>query len=222
MSGIGIIGSTSAVAAETSGAGALKTDGRQPITLTTEGTYEFGITTGDMAAGLAAASPILEFRSPSKYSILHSIDICAASNGTGFAAGLAFFNLFRLKTHTVIATGGGAVAMTALMGYCRTGMATPTALMQLSATAALTIGSGAVADTNAIAQAGPFTVGTATLTNFTNGGVVRLYDEGKHPLVSAPDEGWTIRATVPATGVWIGKINVRWSELVSVPTTLSL
>ena len=63
-----------------------------------------------------------------------------------------------------------------------------------------------------MAQAGPFTVGTATLTNFTLG-VANLYTAGEFPLILAPNEGFTIRATVPATGVWIGKINLHWSEV---------
>lgn len=212
---IGLQGGTSGVVADVTTSKQLRVDSHQSVTLVTEGSYRMGVTTGDMAAALAAASPILEFRNANtaKSCILHKVEICAASNGTGFAAGLAFFNLFKLRTHTVIATGGGAVAMTTAMGRQQSTQSNPGALIQLSATAALTIGSGATADTNAVAQAGPFTVGTATLTNFTGGGKVTLYDEGAFPLILAPNEGFTIRATVPATGVWIAKINLHWSEV---------
>jgi hypothetical protein len=212
--GIVQIGSVSGVGQDVTAGGAAKVDTRQAVSLVTEGSYRMGVTTGDMAAGLAAAAPILEFRNANtaKSCILHSVSVCAASNGTGFAAGIAFFNLFKLRTHTVIATGGGAVAMTTAMGRQQSTQSDPGALIQLSATAALTIGSGATADTNAVAQAGPFTVGTATLTNFTLG-VANLYTAGEFPLILAPNEGFTIRATVPATGVWVGKINLHWSEV---------
>jgi hypothetical protein len=43
---------------------------------------------------------------------------------------------------------------------------------------------------------------------------LRLFDAGagEHPLVLTANEGFVIRATVPATGVWNLGIEVSWSE----------
>lgn len=212
--GIEVVGVNSGVGQDVTAGFAAKVDTRQSVSLVTEGSYRMGVTTGDMAAGLAAASPIFEFRNgnTAKSVILHSVSVCAASNGTGFAAGLAFFNLFKLRTHTVISADGTAVAMTTAMARQQSTQSDPGAVAKVSATATLTIGAGATADTYPVAQAGPFTVGTAALTNFTLG-VANLYTAGEFPLILAPNEGFTIRATVPATGVWIGKINLHWSEV---------
>ena len=37
--------------------------------------------------------------------------------------------------------------------------------------------------------------------------------ELRHPLVLAKDEGFVVRATVPATGVWVGNFSVAWREV---------
>lgn len=57
-----------------------------------------------------------------------------------------------------------------------------------------------------------FTVGTAVQTLAFEGDLYRA-DQWTYPLIFAADEGFILRATVPATGVWSGVITVDWREV---------
>lgn len=56
-----------------------------------------------------------------------------------------------------------------------------------------------------------FSVATTTNVIHYDGDLFNA--EQRHPLVLAQNEGFVIRATVPATGVWVGTFSVAWREV---------
>lgn len=182
------------------------------------GKYRLVAETGTIGAGAAADSEIFEFRfDPSDTNmraIVRRIFISAISLGTGFSAGQCIIEAKFARAFTVAGTGGGAVTLTTNQAKMRTAYGTSLAEARVSTTAALTAGTQTL-DTLAFASA--FTgVGTAAYTQFIGvaGQPLDLFHatEGNEPIVIAGDEGFVIRATVPATGTWAAAIGVEWDE----------
>lgn len=196
------------------------------------GEYQVSTFTGAMAAGLASNSPILTFRNGSAtaantsgvLAIVRSIVCEGFSATTGFTAGDANFKLLFARSFTANDTGGAALTLTGNNAKLRTATMPTTAIIggttpgeiRQSATAALTAGTR-VLDANPLGSlAVPVTA--STNVNFVNPGTVLFqaasyFDE--NPLVLAKDEGFTIQATVPATGVWSVFFRIHWAEALS-------
>ena len=186
------------------------------------GAYSIGSLSGIMAAGLAAASPVVCFRwAPTDnktLALVRRVRFTAGNLGTAFTAGGIQINMFVARAFTVIDTGGAALTTSGNNAKRRSSFP-PSQLtagqIVVSATAALTAGTrtkdanpcGAIG-TSIAATAGNIVVPMPGLL-FDNG------EAGKYPLVLAPQEGFCIEATVPATGTWTFAWDMDWDEVES-------
>jgi hypothetical protein len=192
----------------------------RPLNVGSMGSYAIAGTTGTIAAGMAANAAIFQFRwtSGSAVALLRTVKIGAASGGTGFTAGTASCGLVFARSYTVTGTtGSNSIAITGSEGKRRTSFATSSVTngnIRISGTAAST-GQTWVLDTSDMARLGPFGVGTATQTAFIPAGTVLWQPDyaGEWPLVLAQDEGFAVRCTVPATGVWSAVVSIEWTEV---------
>ena len=83
---------------------------------------------------------------------------------------------------------------------------------RISSTAALTAGTKSL-DTQAIAQYSA-AIGTATSTQWMpQFDLFHVDPGGESPLILSQNEGFVVRATVPATGTWQFGVTVCWTEL---------
>jgi hypothetical protein len=186
--------------------------------------YSFGAASGIVAAGLAAASEIFQFRwtgTTHKAAIL-GVDISAACDTTGFTAGSVIFDLIRSTSWTVAGTGGTTPTMTGTNGQLATARQ-PSLLgggagsIRIASTAALGAGTKTL-DSTALATvlAGVSTAaGVEILQGMTSllPAATIANDDDDVALILAANEGFSIRATVPATGTWKFAIEVLWAEL---------
>lgn len=181
--------------------------------------------TSPMAAGLAAAAPIISFRYFGNGACLVRRVLFGMSvNTTGFTAGSAQFNLFAARSFTAADTGG----VTLLPG------STPSGTGGSQGDAQQLNSRSASAKVNLLAsQTATLTAGTRTLDAQPLGSISvpvpatasaiivpttsPLLDQrlGEYPLVLANNEGWVVQATVPATGTWNFSFNCLWDELPS-------
>lgn len=177
------------------------------------GIYNKALTSGTMAAGLAAAANICQFRwsHASNLCLVRRVRISAGSI-VAFAAGAVTFNLFAARAFTANGSGGTAGTLTGNNGKLRTSMATMLpADIRVSSTAALTAGTWTL-DTDPIAGVTGGILATAGTPVIAPTDL--MYRTGSdHPLVLAQNEGFTIQATVPATGTWTFSAQIEWEEL---------
>lgn len=179
------------------------------------GAFTAGDVSGTMDAGLAANSPILSFRwgDADRICAVERVVLSAQVAGTAFAAGVAGFGLIVARAFTASDSGGQALDLTGNNGKRRTSM--PTSLvtdLRRATTAALTAGTRTLDAQDAVriaVNAGTATSGQilpATALLDAIGGLT-------HPLILAKDEGFIVRATVPATGTWTFAFSIEWAEL---------
>jgi hypothetical protein len=199
--------------------GALRVESR-PLDYGALGSFRKGLRSGTMAAALAANAEIMQFRwtSAARFAVIQRVMLDGAASGaTGFTAGLGIIDMVPARAWTVDGSGGTAGTTTGNVGKLRTSMASSmdggaSGAMRISSTAALGAGTKTL-DTDAMASL-TFGVGTAAFTNLF--GQVVLFGEDigpQHPLVLAQNEGFVLRATVPATGVWSFGATVLWTEV---------
>ena len=178
------------------------------------GSYAKSLSTGTMAAALAAGSPIYSFRyTGTGFAVIKRVTFSAGNAGTGFAAGVANFSLFAARAFTASDSGGTAATLTGNNGKLRTSFPTTSVGdIRISSTATLTAGTRTL-DTDALAG---MEVGVPTTANaqLAAPGALLLdpKNAGDYPLVLATNEGFVIQATVPATGTWSGDVFVEWDE----------
>lgn len=179
--------------------------------------YRLAMASGSMAAGLAAASPVFSFRNHSAKPVrILAVELNAAVGATGFTAGSSLFEIVVARAFTASDSGGTSAAFTQpKTGALRTSQNTSiinsaSGNIQIATTGTLTAGTRTL-DTqalgNIVAPAG--TAGTTMVAD------IPLYVDWSSygiPLVLAQDEGFIIRATVPATGVWQFGVNTAWVE----------
>ena len=179
------------------------------------GIYSACAISGVMAAGLAAAAEIWQFRwtSTTKLAFIKHIHFHAAVDTTGFTAGTLIFNLFKATAFTVAGTGGGTLTLTGNNGKMKTtGMpASAVAEIRVATTAALGAGTKTLLDTaHSTIVTG---VGTAAGQDLLNDHeLTHVHFEGDHPIVLEANEGIVIQATVPATGTWKFGVESIWEE----------
>lgn len=195
----------------------------RPMDLGTRGAYSLAVVSGVMAAGLAGNSEIFQMRwiDATRLMILRSVSLSAAPGTTAFAAGPIEFNLTPARGWTVDGGAGTAVVMsTANTNKKRTSF--PLSLfsdtgIRFSATAALTAGTKTL-DTNRMASISSWVTSVATTAysgNLVNPGTVlwQRNTPDEYPVLFAQNEGFVIRATVPATGTWQYSVQVEWAEV---------
>ena len=217
---IQVIGAVSQVPADTDpNTRALKTT-LKPTDVGALGSYSATFKSGIMAAGLAAAAPVLAFlwkpaTVPTSLALIRRVKWGWYNLGTGFAAGDVLFEMFVARAFTAQDTGGGAATLTTNNAKLRTSYATTQAAVQVSATATLTAGTRTL-DANPLRSL----FAAVPTTAFNPATIVDtvMYEakSGEQPLVLAGSgEGFVVQATVPATGTWTFGCAVDWDEVAS-------
>ena len=205
------------VVAEVGGTGyrALRSEQR-PLEIGSLGAYSLSMLSGTMAAGLVANSEIYQFRwtDATRLAVVHSIILDGISgSATAFAAGFGAVTVTPARSFTAAGTGGTAATITGNNQKLRTSMGT-TLLGEARCASTTALGAGTkTLDSQAIGQ---YSLAIGTTASVQISPQVILFDWktlGEHPLILAQNEGFAIRATVPATGTWQFGITVRWSEV---------
>ena len=117
-------------------------------------------------------------------------------------------------TPPAAATPGSALVLTGNNAKHKTGGATSLASGVIANTLTLTAGTRTL-DSQALAAV-QFTVSTETTKTYLDH--LEIWDSascggGGGPLILANDEGFVLRASVPATGTWQGIVEIDWREV---------
>jgi hypothetical protein len=187
------------------------------------GSYSMAAQSGVMAAGLAAASPIFEFRwsAPGVWALVKRVGFSAVNDGAAFAATSTscFFDLIRATAFTVTdATGSNNIVFSGKTGVRSTRMApsqiqqTTTSNIVIANTGILSAGTKTL-DGSALSELTGTGLGAGTAIVAPGGHLWNPVETGKQPLELALNEGLVIRATVAATGTWRFAVEVDWDEI---------
>lgn len=211
----------------------------RPTDVGTLGSYQLSTISGTMAAGLAGASPIYSCRwgDATRTMLLRRLAIEARVLGTAFTAGATLFDFIVARSFTASDTGGTSILPTGSSQKRRTSFGTTLITdLRMSATATLSAGTrtldGAAMSNlrghvSITATSAPLvSAGQGAGTAAVIGAAVSTYIAapvnlfapdfgGEWPLVLVQNEGFIIRATVPATGTWDFAVTMEWSEVVS-------
>ena len=184
-------------------------------TYTLLGAYAAVGKSGTIAAGQSAASPVFAFRwgdtTLGKLGVVDRITASVSSLGTGFTAGVGYLDAVIARAFTASDSGGTSMTLTTTNARRRTSYGTTLLTdAQIANTAALTAGTRTL-DSQAF---GALMFPVTTATNFVHLATSNLWaPDPRDPLVFAQDEGFIIRATVPATGTWQLVVGVEWREV---------
>jgi hypothetical protein len=193
-----------------------------PIDVGLNGAFSVGLSSGIMAAGLAANAELVQFRwtDATRYALVRKIYFSSCVSTTFFAAGVpCTYDLVKCNTWTAAGSGGTRVAPTGILKK-RSAMGASLILANdigVSTTAGLTAGTKVLEGTpmNALVAPGP-------LATSPSGEIVPAntlfwqneVDDGEHPLMLHQNEGFVIRAVqTPATGTWSFRCQIDWSEV---------
>jgi hypothetical protein len=186
-----------------------------PVDYGTGGSYQDCAKSGAMAAGVAANAPIYSFQWPSSLlALIKRVHVTAATLGTGFAPGMATFDMYVARSFTAADGGGNQSNLAGGSGRLRSTMPASSAIIMCATTAALIPGTRTLdADPLDSRSAG---APTAVDTPFFGGFGVTVFEklQGEHPLLLVQNEGFVIQANVPATGVWQFAVTTEWDEVV--------
>lgn len=196
------------------------------------GHYRAMLTTGTMAAGMAANGELVQMRwvDATRFCVITHVKVLEFRNiTTAFAAGVFNFNLIRSTAWSADGSGGGAVSVADPQLQVRAatmGASLFSTGFRLATTAALGAGTktfdtlamgatfGNVGSTPAIAD---YMIPKGGGTGPVGGEGIDLgvpdIASGEHPIVLAANEGISLRATVPATGTWIASFLIKWCEV---------
>lgn len=189
---------------------------QMPLDCGSLGTYGKSLLSGTMAAGLAANSEIYQFRwsDATRLCAVRRIVLAGISgSATAFTAGFGKVEVKVARSWTADGSGGTAGTLTGNEGKMRTSFGTMLlGAARIASTGALTAGTKTL-DTDAIGQVS-LTFGTTANVQYLNPTILVGEDPGsEYPLVLAQNEGFVLRATVPATGTWQFGVTVQWVEL---------
>ena len=184
-----------------------------PLDYGSGGMFQHCGKSGAMVAGLAAAAPIYAFHWPaSLLALVRRVRVSAWTNGTAFTAGLATFDLYAARAFTAQYGGGNVANLTGDAAQLRSTMGASKAEIMYAATVALTPGTRTLDPDplHSLTVAAPATANApfsaAPLTLFE-----KL--QGEHPLLLVANEGFVIRASVPAAGIWSFAVTTEWDEI---------
>jgi len=191
---------------------ALRVENR-PLDVGSLGAYRIAMQTGVMAAGLAANSEIFQFRwtDATRICVIEKIQFDGAGSIVAFAAGTAIFRLTPARAFSAAGSGGTAATITGNNQKLRTTMgSTLLGEARCASTAALGAGTKTLDAQDIGAAVGSFTAVAGV--SISPQPFMDVY-AGGHPLVLVQNEGFVIRAAVPATGTWSAGITVHWTEM---------
>jgi hypothetical protein len=180
------------------------------------GSYRMSLLSGTMAAGLAANSEVFQFRwsDATRICVVTSVIWDGLSgSATAFAAGFGKVDMLVARSWSADGSGGVAATISGNNAKQRTSMgSTLLGAVRASSTAALTAGTKTL-DTQAVGQYSA-AIGTGTSVQWMpQFDLFHADPGGESPLILAANEGFVIRATVPATGTWQFGATVCWTEL---------
>lgn len=186
------------------------------------GIYRLGMTSGTMAAALAANSEIFQFRWPdaTRLALIHRVSISAGANVAATAAALLSFRLTAARSWTVAGSGGTRATLTGNNAKLRTSMGT--SLVNdagISTTGLLTAGTKTLDGIDLASIS--YGIGTGAITTSLPLNIIpdtTLFSSelgSGHPIVLAQNEGFVIRTGIinPLTMTWAFSVNVVWSEV---------
>jgi hypothetical protein len=172
----------------------------------------FAARSGSIAAGLAANSELLQFRWPASNvtgkAVLLGIKASAGVAGTAFTAGNVNLRLGRVTAFTVDGTGGTAQSVAATKLYSNA-PGTEVPGIRIASTAALGAGTKTIGEDfgNLVSAV------DVTSVQFVPDSWLFKADDFKVPMIFGADEGFIVRANVPATGVWMTGFQLCWGLL---------
>lgn len=187
---------------------------QRPMDVGMLGAYAMSTNNGTtvMAAGIAAASEIYQFRwiHATNLALLRSVRISLGSV-TAFAAGQLHIEAVWARGFTAAGTGGAVATLTTNNNKKRTSFAT-TGLGEIrtATTAALTAGTKTLdaQGFGSISLSAPTTVGPI----ITNQYLWTRDTADEYPHTFATNEGFIIRVTLQATGTWYFGVTTEWAE----------
>lgn len=181
-------------------------------------TYSIALVTGTIAAGAGANSEIFQFRHVDATNLrkirVLEVALTVAHVATAFTAGDASFEMSIARNWTGAGTGGSTATLTGNNQKLRTSQNTNilgvAGEIRFASTAALGAGTKTL-DAHPI---GSIIAPISTAVNVYLADPTYLYVDAEHrgPLVFGHQEGFAIRATVPATGTWRASMNLVWAE----------
>lgn len=195
-----------------------------PLTPGTGGGYRVSMTSGTIAAALAANSELFQFRyvtGAARKCLVHGISVSAAMNVAATAAALLSLRATVARSWTVAGSGGTRATMTGNNQKLSTQHATSEVSdIGMATTGALTAGTKTLdsQDIGGVSYGiltGAITVATSGIilpqTNLLGDFAGSL----AYPLILANNEGFVIRTGIigPAAMTWALTVNVAWSEV---------
>jgi hypothetical protein len=189
---------------------------QMPVEYGSLGIYRLSMLSGTMAAGLGANSEIFQFRwtDATRFALVRKVILDGVSgSATAFTAGFGKVDMLVARSFTAAGSGGNPATITGNNNKLRTSMGT-TLLGELRCASTTNLGTGTkTLDSQAVGQIS-LTFGTVASIQYTNPVVLFGEDIGpEHPVLLAQNEGFVVRATVPATGTWQFGITVAWAEV---------
>lgn len=190
----------------------------RPVDVGALGAYSLGLSSGIMAAGLAANANIASLRyGGSGVALVKQVLFGMGGLATAFTAGQAIFNLFVARGFSASDTGGAAATLTTNNGKLKTSQASTGIVdFRVSTTAALGAGTRVV-DATPVATLS-VGIGIVVSTIYVLPGT-KLWQvaSGDWPIALANNEGLLIQATVPATGTWCFSTGFVIEEVAAYP-----
>ena len=180
------------------------------------GLYTIGVTTGSIAATLAASSPLFSFRwgSTTRLGVPDFISVGVSVNAVITTSVSMPLELFVARSFTASDTGGTTVTLTGSNNKYRTSFDTSLVTdARIATTGTLTAGTRTL-DSQAVAMI-PCVTGTAIGVPLT---MTTIYSRSSlFPIVLVQDEGLIIRnqSAGPATGTFTVHVQMRWFETTS-------
>lgn len=191
---------------------------QMPLEYGALGSYRKSLLSGTMAAGLAGNAVVYSWRwgDASRLGVVQKVILDGLSgSATAFAAGFGKVDMVLGRSFSASNTGGTGGTLTGNNGKLRTSMGTTLLTdVRISSTAALA-GGTVTLDTDPVGQIS-LSFGTVASVQYAN--QVPLFGEDigpTHPLVCVQNEGFQLRATVPATGTWQFGATTVWAEVTS-------
>ena len=196
----------------------------RPVDHGSFGHYRIGMTTGTIAAALAANGELFQFRwtDASRLCIVQKVLISAGANVAATAAGLVNLDLVVARGWSAAGTGGTAATITGNNQKVRTAMGT-TLLGEARCATTAALGAGTkTLDSQSIGNVF-IGIGTGAITTSHKLQLIDKIDLMEidadmsiHPVVLAQNEGLVIKngATVwPAAMTWGFSVTVVWAEV---------